>query len=69
MVTKKCFFLQIYHIPWIYAPVRTVLAIWHQLTKSEVRELSEIVPIVTILTHPLSSFSAHYVWINVHISD
>nr|XP_040032874.1 7-methylguanosine phosphate-specific 5'-nucleotidase-like [Gasterosteus aculeatus aculeatus] len=31
----------IYHIPWIYAPVRTVLAIWHQLTKSEIPELAK----------------------------
>lgn len=31
--------MQIYHIPWIYTPVRTVLAIWHQLTKTEVRKL------------------------------
>ncbi|XP_020309349.1 7-methylguanosine phosphate-specific 5'-nucleotidase-like isoform X1 [Oncorhynchus nerka] len=31
----------IYHIPWIYLPVRTVLAIWHQLTKSEIPELAK----------------------------
>lgn len=28
-------------IPWIYTPVRTVLAIWHQLTKSDIPELSK----------------------------
>lgn len=28
-------------IPWIYTPVRTVLAIWHQLIKSEILELSK----------------------------
>lgn len=32
-------YVQIYHIPWIYTPVRSVLAIWHQLTKTEVSEL------------------------------
>ncbi|XP_035262689.1 7-methylguanosine phosphate-specific 5'-nucleotidase-like isoform X1 [Anguilla anguilla] len=31
----------IYHIPWIYVPVRTALAIWHQLTKYEIPELSK----------------------------
>ncbi|XP_071776447.2 7-methylguanosine phosphate-specific 5'-nucleotidase-like [Centroberyx gerrardi] len=31
----------IYHIPWIYIPVRTVLAVWHQLTKTEVPELAK----------------------------
>ncbi|XP_036407329.1 7-methylguanosine phosphate-specific 5'-nucleotidase-like isoform X1 [Megalops cyprinoides] len=31
----------IYHIPWIYIPVRTALAIWHQLTKYEIPELSK----------------------------
>ncbi|XP_047231960.1 7-methylguanosine phosphate-specific 5'-nucleotidase-like isoform X2 [Girardinichthys multiradiatus] len=31
----------IYHIPWIYTPVRTVLAIWHQLTKTEITELTK----------------------------
>lgn len=31
-------YVQIYHIPWIYTPVRSVLAIWHQLTKTEVSE-------------------------------
>ncbi|KAI1896456.1 hypothetical protein AGOR_G00094980 [Albula goreensis] len=31
----------IYHIPWIYIPVRTALAIWHQLTNYEIRELSK----------------------------
>ncbi|CDQ66081.1 unnamed protein product [Oncorhynchus mykiss] len=31
----------IYHIPWIYLPVRTALAIWHQLTKSEIPELAK----------------------------
>uniref|UniRef100_A0A3Q1CWW9 5'-nucleotidase n=1 Tax=Amphiprion ocellaris TaxID=80972 RepID=A0A3Q1CWW9_AMPOC len=31
----------IYHIPWIYTPVRTVLAIWHQLTKTEIPELAK----------------------------
>ncbi|MEQ2224802.1 hypothetical protein ILYODFUR_011259 [Ilyodon furcidens] len=33
--------MQIYHIPWIYTPVRTVLAIWHQLTKTEIIELTK----------------------------
>ncbi|XP_047231959.1 7-methylguanosine phosphate-specific 5'-nucleotidase-like isoform X1 [Girardinichthys multiradiatus] len=33
--------MQIYHIPWIYTPVRTVLAIWHQLTKTEITELTK----------------------------
>ncbi|CAJ1080378.1 -methylguanosine phosphate-specific 5'-nucleotidase-like [Xyrichtys novacula] len=31
----------IYQIPWIYTPARTVLAIWNQLTKSQVPELSK----------------------------
>ncbi|XP_072523000.1 7-methylguanosine phosphate-specific 5'-nucleotidase-like isoform X2 [Salminus brasiliensis] len=31
----------IFHIPWIYVPVRNVLAIWHQLTKYEVPELAK----------------------------
>ncbi|XP_069547924.1 7-methylguanosine phosphate-specific 5'-nucleotidase-like [Brachyistius frenatus] len=31
----------IYHIPWIYTPARTVSAIWHQLTKTEVPELAK----------------------------
>ncbi|CAK6956654.1 -methylguanosine phosphate-specific 5'-nucleotidase-like isoform X2 [Scomber scombrus] len=31
----------IYHIPWIYTPVRSVLAIWHQLTKTEIPELAK----------------------------
>lgn len=31
----------IQQIPWIYTPVRTVLAIWHQFIKSEVPELSK----------------------------
>ncbi|XP_023864146.1 7-methylguanosine phosphate-specific 5'-nucleotidase isoform X2 [Salvelinus sp. IW2-2015] len=31
----------IYHIPWIYLPIRTALAIWHQLTKSEIPELAK----------------------------
>ncbi|KAG7227943.1 hypothetical protein INR49_013737 [Caranx melampygus] len=31
----------IYHIPWIYTPVRTVLAIWHQLVKTEIPELTK----------------------------
>uniref|UniRef100_UPI0037E88C36 7-methylguanosine phosphate-specific 5'-nucleotidase-like isoform X2 n=1 Tax=Semicossyphus pulcher TaxID=241346 RepID=UPI0037E88C36 len=31
----------IYHIPWIYTPVRTVLAFWHQLTKTEIPELAK----------------------------
>ncbi|XP_061565320.1 7-methylguanosine phosphate-specific 5'-nucleotidase-like [Cololabis saira] len=31
----------IYHIPWLHTPVRTVLAIWHQLTKSEIPELAK----------------------------
>uniref|UniRef100_A0AAX7V678 5'-nucleotidase n=1 Tax=Astatotilapia calliptera TaxID=8154 RepID=A0AAX7V678_ASTCA len=31
----------IYHVPWIYTPVRTVLAIWHQLTKTEIPELAK----------------------------
>ncbi|KAK5601428.1 hypothetical protein CRENBAI_026636, partial [Crenichthys baileyi] len=31
----------IYHIPWIYTPVRNILAIWHQLTKTEIIELSK----------------------------
>lgn len=30
----------IYHIPWINTPVRTVLAIWNQLTKTEIPELA-----------------------------
>lgn len=30
-----------YQIPWIYTPVRTVLAIWQQLVKSEIPELSK----------------------------
>nr|XP_019938605.1 PREDICTED: 7-methylguanosine phosphate-specific 5'-nucleotidase-like isoform X1 [Paralichthys olivaceus] len=30
----------IYHIPWIYTPARTFLAIWHQLTKTPVPELA-----------------------------
>lgn len=34
--------LQIYHIPWIYMPVRSVLAVWHQLTKTEVRKLKYV---------------------------
>ncbi|XP_019120326.2 7-methylguanosine phosphate-specific 5'-nucleotidase isoform X1 [Larimichthys crocea] len=33
--------MQIYHIPWINTPVRTVLAIWHQLTKTEIPELAK----------------------------
>uniref|UniRef100_UPI0037E8625C 7-methylguanosine phosphate-specific 5'-nucleotidase-like isoform X1 n=1 Tax=Semicossyphus pulcher TaxID=241346 RepID=UPI0037E8625C len=33
--------MQIYHIPWIYTPVRTVLAFWHQLTKTEIPELAK----------------------------
>ncbi|XP_049419638.1 7-methylguanosine phosphate-specific 5'-nucleotidase-like isoform X1 [Epinephelus fuscoguttatus] len=33
--------MQIYHVPWIYTPVRTVLAIWHQLTKTEIPELAK----------------------------
>lgn len=31
----------IQQIPWIYTPVRTVLAIWHQFIKNEVPELSK----------------------------
>ncbi|KAK2820440.1 hypothetical protein Q5P01_023399 [Channa striata] len=31
----------IYHIPWIHTPVRTVLAIWHQLSKTEIPELAK----------------------------
>ncbi|XP_029382884.1 7-methylguanosine phosphate-specific 5'-nucleotidase-like [Echeneis naucrates] len=31
----------IYHIPWIYTPLRTVMAIWHQLIKTEIPELSK----------------------------
>ncbi|CAG5905910.1 unnamed protein product, partial [Menidia menidia] len=31
----------IYHIPWISAPMRTVLAIWQQLTKAEIPELAK----------------------------
>ncbi|XP_024140183.1 7-methylguanosine phosphate-specific 5'-nucleotidase [Oryzias melastigma] len=31
----------IYQIPWIYTPVRSVLAVWHQLTKTEMPELSK----------------------------
>lgn len=31
----------IQQIPWIYSPVRTVLAIWQQLVKSEIPELSK----------------------------
>ncbi|XP_010902723.2 7-methylguanosine phosphate-specific 5'-nucleotidase isoform X2 [Esox lucius] len=31
----------VYHIPWIYVPVRSALAIWHQLTKSEIPELAK----------------------------
>ncbi|XP_038591427.1 7-methylguanosine phosphate-specific 5'-nucleotidase-like isoform X2 [Micropterus salmoides] len=31
----------IYHVPWIYTPVRTVLAIWHQLTKPEIPGLTK----------------------------
>uniref|UniRef100_A0A3P9QGZ7 5'-nucleotidase n=1 Tax=Poecilia reticulata TaxID=8081 RepID=A0A3P9QGZ7_POERE len=31
--------MQVFHIPWIYTSVRTILAIWHQLTKTEVRNL------------------------------
>lgn len=31
----------IQQIPWIYTPVRTVLAIWQQLTKSEIPELAK----------------------------
>lgn len=30
--------LQIQQIPWIHSPVRTVLALWQQLTKTEVSE-------------------------------
>lgn len=30
-----------HQIPWIYTPVRTVLAIWHQFIKSEIPELSK----------------------------
>lgn len=33
--------LGITQIPWIYTPVRTVLAIWQQLTKSEIPELAK----------------------------
>ncbi|TNN47218.1 7-methylguanosine phosphate-specific 5'-nucleotidase [Liparis tanakae] len=33
--------MQIYHIPWIYAPVRTVLSVWHRLTKTEIPELAK----------------------------
>ncbi|KAM3859948.1 7-methylguanosine phosphate-specific 5'-nucleotidase-like [Diretmus argenteus] len=33
--------MQIYHIPWIYVPVRSALAIWHQLTKTEIPELAK----------------------------
>lgn len=31
----------IQQIPWIYSPVRTVLAIWHQFVKNEIPELSK----------------------------
>ncbi|CAN9508581.1 unnamed protein product [Ophioblennius macclurei] len=31
----------VYHVPWIYTPVRTVLAIWNQLTKTEIPELTK----------------------------
>lgn len=30
----------VYQVPWIFAPVRTVLSIWQQLTKTEIPELS-----------------------------
>ncbi|KAM4716227.1 cytosolic 5'-nucleotidase 3-like isoform 2-T2 [Anableps anableps] len=30
-----------YHIPWIYTPVRSILAIWHQLTKTEIPDLTK----------------------------
>lgn len=30
----------VYQAPWIYTPVRTILAIWHQLTKTEIPELT-----------------------------
>ncbi|KAM9426124.1 7-methylguanosine phosphate-specific 5'-nucleotidase-like [Pholidichthys leucotaenia] len=30
-----------YHTPRIYMPVRTILAIWHQLTKAEIPELAK----------------------------
>eukprot|EP00064_Thunnus_orientalis_P019162 superscaffoldBa00004672_g19276 len=31
----------VYHIPWIYTPVRSILAIWHQFTKTEIPELAK----------------------------
>ncbi|XP_068585344.1 7-methylguanosine phosphate-specific 5'-nucleotidase-like [Cebidichthys violaceus] len=31
----------VHHVPWIYTPVRTVLAIWNQLTKTEIPELAK----------------------------
>ncbi|XP_007577568.1 7-methylguanosine phosphate-specific 5'-nucleotidase A-like isoform X1 [Poecilia formosa] len=34
--------MQVFHIPWIYTPVRTILAIWHQLTKTEIPELTRV---------------------------
>ncbi|XP_030630856.1 cytosolic 5'-nucleotidase 3-like [Chanos chanos] len=37
---------KIFHIPWIYVPVRNALAIWHQLTKYEISELAK--PTVSI---------------------
>ncbi|XP_056152672.1 7-methylguanosine phosphate-specific 5'-nucleotidase-like [Lampris incognitus] len=35
------FSTEIFHIPWIYTPVRTALAIWHHLIKTEVPELAK----------------------------
>ncbi|XP_008434864.1 7-methylguanosine phosphate-specific 5'-nucleotidase A-like [Poecilia reticulata] len=32
----------VFHIPWIYTSVRTILAIWHQLTKTEIPELTRV---------------------------
>ncbi|XP_034564488.1 7-methylguanosine phosphate-specific 5'-nucleotidase-like [Notolabrus celidotus] len=32
---------KMYYNPWIYTPVRTVLAIWRQLTKTEIPELTK----------------------------
>ncbi|KAM4623457.1 7-methylguanosine phosphate-specific 5'-nucleotidase-like [Polymixia lowei] len=40
-VDSSIFFRMIYHIPWIYIPVRTAVTISHQLTKTEVPELAK----------------------------
>ena len=45
------FYAQLYHIPWINMPVRTAIAIWHQLTKYEVRICSAFKNVQLPLIH------------------